>query len=269
LTVTNVQWTGTAQGITQILVTFSKPPIVSTAINPENFALADVEHGDSGVPMSVAPYQSSSLIVALTPAQPLPFNRFFQLSINGGIEDVDDERLAGDGSNPGTSYTAMLGQGTKLSYVTSAGDRVSLRITGGGILDDLLSGSGQGIRLAVVGEVPHHTVLSGHVREGRTGAGQAYLGDTIWGLGAFGDVRVKLRPPQFRISQYPFSPGSLASETQAIPSLSVAHKPASRRASTGAARTMDRPFHAFHHRKEQEHRLLRSPRPAQSPRGIL
>ena len=75
--------------------------------------------------------------------------------------------LAGDGSTAGTSYTAMLARGTSLKYYTPAGDQVSLRITGGGIIDDLLSGSGQGIKLSVVGEVPHHTVLSGSVRKVR------------------------------------------------------------------------------------------------------
>jgi hypothetical protein len=55
----------------------------------------------------------------------------------------------------------MLGQGTSLKYDDiSAGDQVSLELTGGGYLDDLLSGSGQGIELAVAGEVPHHTAIS-------------------------------------------------------------------------------------------------------------
>ena len=254
----SVQWTGTAQSITQIFVTFSKPLIASTAINPANYALVNVgpdgKYGtldDQGVAMSVAMYQSSSLIVALTPAQPLPANQFFHLWINsgtpGGVEDLGKNMLAGDGSTAGTSYTAMLAQGTSLKYYTPAGDQVSLKITGGGILDDLLSGSGQGIKLAVVGEVPHHTVLSGSVRKVRGGTGWAYLGSTIWGLGSFGDVRVKLSSPPFQISQYPFSPGSAASKAAVARSAQAVNpKPASRRRSTLEARMMNRPFHAFH-----------------------
>ena len=42
LVVNSVQWTGTAQGITQIFVTFSKPLITSTAIDPANYALVNV-----------------------------------------------------------------------------------------------------------------------------------------------------------------------------------------------------------------------------------
>ena len=93
-------------------------------------------------------YQSSRPIVALTPSQPLPANQFFHLWINGGtsggVEDMGGNMLAGDGSTAGTSYTAMLAQGTSLKYYTPAGDQVNLKITGGGIIDDLLSGSGQG-----------------------------------------------------------------------------------------------------------------------------
>ena len=134
---------------------------------------------------------------------------------------------------------------------------MSLRVTGGGYLDDLLGGSGQGIRLTVVGEVPHHTVLSGSVRNARGGTGQAYLGDTLWGLGSFGDVRVNLPSPPFQISQYPFSPGSAAS-TAAKPLMSVPAVPAKtsagqsyrlktaiRRNSTSVVGTMTRLFHAF------------------------
>jgi hypothetical protein len=257
LVVSGVQWTGTAQGITQILVTFSKPLITSTAINPANFALVGVGRDgklgtsdDLSVAMS-ATYQLPGLVVALTPVRPLPANQFFRLSIAsgtpGGLTDLGNNMLAGNSSTAGTSYTAMLGRGTSLKYDTPAGDHVKLRITGGGFLDDLLSGSGQGVKLTVVGEVPHRTVLSGTVRKGRGRVGQAYLGTTIWGLGKFGDVRVKLTSPPFQIDQYPFSPGSPALQTQAIPSVSVAREPASHRNSARAAGPMIRPFHSFHH----------------------
>ena len=155
LVVSSVQWTGTAQSITQIFVTFNKPLTTSTAINPANYSLVNVgpdgKYGtldDSGVTMSVAMYQSSQQIVALTPSQPLPANQFFHLGINGGtsggVEDVGDNVLAGDGTTAGTSYTAMLARGTSLKYFTPAGDQVSLKITGGGIIDDLLERLGPG-----------------------------------------------------------------------------------------------------------------------------
>ena len=73
--------------------------------------------------------------------------------------------LTGNGTTAGTAYTALLARGTNLRYFTPLGDQVSLKITGGGIIDDLLNGSGQGIKLSVVGEVPHRTVLIGQRQE--------------------------------------------------------------------------------------------------------
>jgi hypothetical protein len=71
-----------------------------------------------------------------------------------------------------------------------------------------LSGSGEGARLIVVGEVPHHSVLTGSVKRAKHSLGEPYLGYTVYGLGKFGQVRVKLEEPTFRVTRYPFSPGS-------------------------------------------------------------
>jgi hypothetical protein len=140
----------------------------------------------------------------------------------------------------------MLARGTNLKYYTPSGDQVNLKITRGGIMDDLLSGSGQGIKLSVLDEVPHHTVLSGTLKRARTGTGRAYLGYTLYGLGKFGDVRVKLRSPQFLITEYPFSPGVTAASTASTAAV-VPSETAAKALSTGRSASMNRPFHAFHH----------------------
>ena len=255
LVVSSLQWTATAHGVTQIFVTFSKPLNTSSAINPANYALVNVgpdgKYGtrdDLGVATSVAMYQSSRQVVVLTPAQPLRADQFYHLWINGGtaggVEDVGDNILAGNGSTASTSYTAMLASGTTLKYDTPAGDRVSLKSTAG-FLEDLLSGTGQGEELTVVSEVPHHTVLSGSVKKVKGGTGRAYLGYTIWGLGNFGDVRVKLKTPPFQIGQYPFSRGSTVPKASSSPA--VKPRAATRDRSLRVAKTMKRPFHSLHH----------------------
>ena len=185
-------------------------------------------------------------------------------------------RLAGNGSTAATDYTVMLARGTSMHYYTPSGDQVSLKITGGGIIDDLLSGSGQGIKLSVVDEVPHHTVLSGSLKKSRTGTGKAYLGYTLYGLGQFGDVRVRMYSPPFLITHYPFAPVATVASTvrtetvvnldgvvvksaatrsikkspprtaKSVTSQAVAGKTAGRKHSAGGAASMNRPFHAFH-----------------------
>ncbi len=260
LTVANIQWTGSTQNVQQIYVTFNKPLIASTAKNLLNYTLVNVgpdgKYGtldDSDVPLNAVAYDLSSWTVALTPSQPLSANQFFHLQITstpGGIEDVGGNMLAGNGSTAGTDFTAMVAHGTSLRYYTPAGDQVNLKITGGGTLNDWLSGTGQGVEFVVVGEVPHHTVLSGSVKKVRGGTGEAYLGYTLWGLGKFGDVRVKLHSPKFQVTQYPFSPGSLASKSSTPTAQTLARtaaiKTASKLRSTRKAAAMSRPFHAFH-----------------------
>ncbi len=285
---TNVQWTGTAQNIQEIFVTFNKPLIASTATDPLSYTLInlgpDGKYGtsdDTRVQLAAPAYNQSTWTVALTSAQPLPANQFFHLEIDGtapgGVEDVGANMLAGNGSTAGTDYTAMLACGTNLHYFTPSGDQVRLKITGGGFIDDWLSGTGQGIKLSVVDEVPHHTVLSGSLKRSRTGTGRAYLGYTLYGLGKYGDVRVELHSPPFEITVYPFSRGRLIASTASaavaakldgvvvnsaatssvktlqpkvtkpVSSRAAASKAAGKMLSTSGTVSMNRPFHSFLH----------------------
>ena len=217
-TVTAVQWTGSAKSITTLVVSFSEPLAAATADNPANFAVAKV--GRKGTfstthaqPLTIDPpiYNPENWTVTLVPAQPLAVNQFYSLLIKGtagGITDVGGNELAGAGTgHPGTNFTALFAQGTNLKYTDAGGNQVTFGVKDGGYLQDLLTGSGQGQRLVLVGEVPHHTVVTGSVVKGKRGSGRAYLGYSVYGLGQFGSVRVTMKSPPFVIQRYPFSPG--------------------------------------------------------------
>ena len=149
--------------------------------------------------------------MTLVPAQPLKSNQFYSLLIKGtagGVTDLGGNELAGAGAgHPGTNFTALFAQGTDLKYVDAGGNQVTFTVQHGGYLQDLLTGSGLGQRLVLVGEVPHKTVLSGTVVPGKHGSGRAYLGYSVYGLGQFGNVRVNMKSPPFVVQRYPFSPG--------------------------------------------------------------
>jgi uncharacterized repeat protein (TIGR01451 family) len=264
LVVSAFQWTGTVSDISQVFVTFNKPLIQSTAVTANNYLLqsmgADGKYGtgdESQIPVT-ATYDPSSFTVTLTPSTALPANNFFHLILtgaSGGLEDLGGNELSGDGTNAGTPYTAMFARGTKLSYYTPTNSLVTLTLGRGGVLDDLLQGNGQGERLTLVNRVARRSVLSGTVRTPDGKAGQAYLGETIWGLGRFGDVRVRLHAPQFLLNYYPFSPGSKAFQMGTKGPVTVTYSTATA-AATPAAKirtaarplhAMTRPFHAFHH----------------------
>ncbi len=217
-TVTAVQWTGTATEITSLILSFSEPLAPATADNPNNFLVAAV--GKKGqfntahttpVSIGVPVYNPGNWTVTLDPAKPLASNQFYSLIIKGtagGVTDPGGNPLAGAGpGKPGTNFTALLRRATKLTFVDAGGNKVTFTVQHGGYVQDLLTGSGLGQRLVMVGAVPHRTVLGGTVVQGRHGSGRSYLGYSVYGLGQFGDVRVNMQSPPFVVARYPFSPG--------------------------------------------------------------
>ena len=217
-TVTAVQWTGTSRSITSLVISFNEPLAAGTADNPANYA-----RGGCGQEGQLQYGPRSELAVRDPVVQPIDL-----------CSDLGAESAAGDQSvlqlvsqgypgwnhqrwrhracrrgadQPGTNFTALFAQGTNLKYTDAGGNQVSFGVKDGGYLEDLLTGSGQGQRLVLVGAVPHRTVVTGSVKQGKKGSGRAYLGYSFYGLGAFGDVRVLLKSPPFEIQRYPFSPG--------------------------------------------------------------
>ena len=131
---------------------------------------------------------------------------FYQIEVVGSggtaIRDLAGNLLDGSSSGlPGSNYLAEVGQGTKLNYVDQTGNRASLKLSGGGYLQDVIY-QGEGQTLTVVGEKPRRTVLR-RLEKDKRSSGTTNLG-VIRGLGDFGDVRVTLKAPPFLVKQYPF-----------------------------------------------------------------
>jgi hypothetical protein len=131
---------------------------------------------------------------------------------------VKGDLLAGAANQlPGSNYFAYFAQGKQLNYVDDDGNRVSLKLSGAGYLEQVRDATGEGVLLDLFGAVPKHSTLSGSVHAAparavqparaarkiaRTG-GQTNLGQ-IQGLGSFGSVKVLLKSPPFYLTQYPF-----------------------------------------------------------------
>jgi uncharacterized repeat protein (TIGR01451 family) len=222
--VTGLQWTGSAQSISSLVLSLNQPLATGPANNLSNYSLVDIGRDgifgtgdDSTVPISSATYNASNWTVTLVPGAPLSLDQFYHISVNGtpanGITNIAGAELAGAGpSLAGTDYTAMFGQGTKLEYVDTSQNKVTLTIKKGGFLDAVLVGAGQTGQLDVVGAVPHHTVVSGTVKKAKHRS-QSPLVYAIYGLGQSGKVRVKTKAPTFKITQYPFSPSAPGQQT--------------------------------------------------------
>jgi len=244
-TVSGLYGTGSAAAITSFVMTFSEPILFSPAVSASDFQIFDL--GSNGSPGTAGgavgtaaqpTYNPANSSVTLVPVQPLAAGHWYRVVASGTgsapIRDQAGNLLAGAGAGmAGTNYVGLFGRGTKLAYYDQSSDLVTLKITGGGYLDEVRDASGEGQVLQVQGAVYHKTTLSGSVDRSTTrGNGRTSLG-TIEGLGNFGDIRVKLTSPPFTVRQYPFflgRGGSLGSRTFApAPSKRHVALPAHRR----------------------------------------
>lgn len=215
-TVTSVNWDGPASSISSIVVTFSETVLVGAA-NPGMIRIDDLGTSGSatfagspiGLAAIVAAPGSGGSTFTIIPSQPLAAGHFYRIHVSGTgsspVHDLAGNSLAGAGvGQSGTDYVAIIGRGTTLKYYDDTGDLVTLRLTGGGYLDEIRGPQGEGKVLRVQDAVSRKSVLSGSVARAKgRGAGTTSLG-TIEGLGQFGDVRVRLSAPRFTVRQYPF-----------------------------------------------------------------
>ncbi len=205
--VTGLSWTGSALAIANLTLTFSEPLDPTDASNPASYQIVNLAGGGT-VSIASVRYNASTDSVTVVPASPLPSGRYDQIEVIGtgatAIRDRAGNLLDGNGSGiAGSNYVASFAQGTRLQYVDNSGNNVTLQLKGAGYLEQVRDASGEGILLNIVGMVPHRTTLTGSIKGPKRKKGQTDLG-TINGLGRFGDVRVLLKTPPFRVKQLPF-----------------------------------------------------------------
>ena len=205
--VTGLTLTGSSRSITSLTLSFTGPLDPSSASNPANYRLVSLV-GGGVIPIASIRYNSVMNSVTVVPSWPLPSRQYDQIQVIGagptGLRDLAGNLLDGAGTGtPGSDYVASFAQGTRLQYVDNTGNRVTLQVKGRGYLQQVRDSAGEGILLNVVGMVPHRTTLTGGVKARKGRGGQTDLG-LIQGLGQFGDVRVLLKTPPFRVRQFPF-----------------------------------------------------------------
>jgi uncharacterized repeat protein (TIGR01451 family) len=205
--VTGLSWTGSSRAISNVTLTFSAPLDPTFATDPANYQLVNLSGGGS-VGIASVSYNPATFAVTVVPTAPLPSGQYDQIQVVGtgatAVRDLAGNILSGNGSGaPGSNYLASFAQGNRLRYVDNAGNLVTLNLKGAGYLEQVRDASGEGVLLDIVGMVPHHTTLTGTIKVRKKSSGQTELG-TITGLGEFGDVRVLLKTPPFRVKQLPF-----------------------------------------------------------------
>lgn len=205
--VTGLSWSGWAGAISSLTLGFSAPLDPAYATSAANYRLLDAATGRSLAIASII-YNPANFSVTVVPQAAIPSGHYDQIQVigagPGGIRDLAGNLLDGGGTGaPGSNYAALFAQGKQLSYVDNGGNRVKLRLKGMGYLEQVLTSYGEGVTLNLAGMIPHRTTLTGKILHRRGGTGQTMLG-TIGGLGQFGDVKILLKTPPFRVTQLPF-----------------------------------------------------------------
>ena len=166
--VQSLTWAGTSRSITSLTVSFSEPLDPHYALIEADYQLVAPGLGNMVVPLTPQSYNSSKFSVTLVPSVALPSGQFYYIQIVGSgptaIRDIGGNLLDGAGNGqPGSSYQASFAQGTQLKYVDGSGNKVSLKLTGSGYMEQVRDASGDGVVLDLVGVKPHHATLSGTV----------------------------------------------------------------------------------------------------------
>jgi uncharacterized repeat protein (TIGR01451 family) len=204
--VSSFTWAGSPAAITSLTLYFTAPLDPTYATDADDYHLVKLVGGS--IPIASIHYDAAQFAVTIVPQAPIPSGQYAKLQLVGlgpaAVRDIAGNVLDGVGDGvPGSDYTVTFAQGTRLKYFDNAGNTVTLKVRGPGYLQQVLDASRSGIVLNLVGMVPHRTTLSGRIKPHNHSSGQTELG-TITGLGQFGDVKVLMKAPPFRVNQLPF-----------------------------------------------------------------
>jgi hypothetical protein len=178
-TITNLQVVSNGKAITAIVLSFDTALDPTRADNVANYGYAFRTPGASGLfgtydagldKITSASYNPANNTVTLTPAAPLPLNRFAQIVINqnanpltgAGVADITGALL--NAGITGGPYFAEFALGSKLTYIDATGNKVSLKLTGGGVMELRLGSNSDAQQLRIVGARLGRSTLTGTVR---------------------------------------------------------------------------------------------------------
>jgi hypothetical protein len=172
--------------ITSLTVTFSETMAAASQIDPRGYTIwyrgIDGRNGrgpDGSFKIKSVTYDAATNTATIVPARPLAFNRVYQLSSNspfladptGNLLDGNADGTGGDNSN------FFFGRGTRLSYVDRDGDRVTVQVRNGGVIQLLRDWDGEAQSVSLV-EDSGTSQVSGLVKKTRISRGVFSAGTT-------------------------------------------------------------------------------------------
>jgi len=194
--------------VTEIVLTFGEPLTAGPAGTLANYRLTmhgpDYRFGtkdDRVRPLAAVTYDEATNTVRVRPVRSLPPGYFFRLTVEGdaGLTDLLGVPLDGDRDGaPGGDLVHTFGRGARLLYVDGNGDRVVLRLAGGGMMELTRGPSGEGLDLHLLGTVPGKSVLLGTVTRRRQ---QGDARTTLRSVTGLDGVTNRLTEPPFAVGE--------------------------------------------------------------------
>ncbi len=190
-TVSEVFPVATTNGFNQVVITFTKAMDPTRATNAANYRLTV---NGKAVPIARAGYDPTANHTVLFLGATVPFGAFAQLFITG-LADTNGVLFdgSGTGKNPGSAYSALIGEGSQLTYIDRSGNTVGLKLTGPGLIVLRRSLDGEAQELRFVGATPNLTILTGTLVARAGTAGTTSIASIT---GASG-VTIRLPSPPF------------------------------------------------------------------------
>jgi hypothetical protein len=193
-TVENVELVASGRrAITEIVLTLSDDASLSQA-ELENVAHYHVAtpgrdrrfgtRDDRVVAIGSAVYNAARSTMVLTPTKPQRPNQLFQVALDftPSVANRAPSPLPADGTSTDGDYAMIVGRGTKLSYVDTDGDVVSLVLAHGGVMELTMSPSEQAPRLRLLDTIASRSVLAGKLRQGRPNGDRIAHLESVSGL---------------------------------------------------------------------------------------
>jgi len=181
-----------AGGINGLVLTFDRPIDPTRARNLATYGFVVSAAGPDGffstpddetIALVSAQYNPESRQVLLRPATSLRLNSFYQLVVNGnpsvqaGITDTENNLLDGDGDGVnGGAYQTLFGAGSVFLYSDRNGDRVTLRLARGGLMEIQRGIDGETRELRLSQTIARRSTLKGKVKRIAPGDGRTTIG---------------------------------------------------------------------------------------------
>ena len=214
------------QGSASLVVSFDGPLNSALAQQVSNYSVSRFPPSIPEVVTTVGPadpiraanYNAGTDQVTLTLARALATGVNYRVWINGtpgsGLTDINGVTFDGDNDDtPGGNFYGLIAVGRRLSFTDLDGDRATVRVSGGGVVELWRELDGDVDQLSIVGAVPGQTTLTGSVHPAKGSDGLVVI-PSYQGLAGVNDEL----PPSF-VSQAPpvTSPAPVVATPQNLP----------------------------------------------------